>query len=77
MDDADRAAEEEQAYLAERLQKTLEAGQSLQWRLPEGVCLNCEADLGEARTRFCDPYCAADWQHRQEINRNKLNPRVR
>lgn len=42
---------------------------SLTWRrtagpAPTGLCLNCDADLGDAGRRWCDTDCRDDWEKR-------------
>lgn len=69
-DEVDRANDDAERYLAERLRDTLRAGERLV--PPLGWCMNCEADLGgRTSRRFCDPDCAADWQHEQTILRRQ------
>jgi hypothetical protein len=69
MDDADRATEEQLAHLADAMRRQRERDVSAGVRIPEGVCLNCDAILSEAKARFCDFECSADWTRRQETAR--------
>ena len=68
-DEADLAADAEEEFLAVALDKVRRAAHT-PW-VPEFQCLNCDADLPSAKQRFCDHYCAADWQQRREIQRRQ------
>lgn len=66
MDDVDLANESAALYLAACLRAAVKPQ-----HYPEGLCLNCDEDLEGAKRRFCDSYCAEDFQKRQIIERRQ------
>ncbi len=63
------ADEQSALFLAEAMRNALRP--ALIAQAIDGTCLNCAEALDFARERFCDPECAADWQHRMSTLRKQ------